>query len=114
MSCAENCNPCKARPNYICHGDFFTTGEWASIVEYFDIHGVSFNQKIDSVKGLLDVNTIQILKVLICESNNWDYSTNMEIVHLLDEILSRLSNDNKNGNLQVFNNSHVPGDGTDD
>ena len=87
MSCSKNCEPCKARQNYICHGDFLTTGEYASIIEHFDIHGVSFNQKVDSVKPLLDVNTIQLLKVFICDSNRWDYTTTMEIMYLLDEIL---------------------------
>ena len=109
MSCSENCTPCKARENYICHGDFFTTGAYASLIEYFDIHGVSFNQKVDSVKPQLDVNTIQILKVLICDSNRWDYSTNMEIMYLLDEIMSRLSNDNTETNSF---NSYVKGDDT--
>lgn len=104
MTCSENCEPCTARPGFVCHGDFITTGEWASLVEYFDVHGVSFNQKVDSVKLQLDINTIQIIKVLICESNWWDYSTTMEIIHLLDKIIdSRLSNDNKN-------NSYVKGD----
>ena len=109
MSCSENCTPCKARENYICHGDFFTTGAYASLIEYFDIHGVSFNQKVDSVKPQLDVNTIQILKVLICDSNRWDYSTSMEIMYLLDEIMSRLSNDNTETNSF---NSYVKGDDT--
>lgn len=106
MSCSENCTPCKARENYICHGDFFTTGEWVTLIEYFGITGNTFNQKVDSVAPQIDVNTLQILKVLICESNNWDYSTNMEIVHLLDEILSRLSKDNKKID------SYVKGDDT--
>ena len=97
MSCSENCEPCKARHGFICHGDFITTGEWASLVDHFDIHGVSFNQKVESVISLLDVSTLQIIKVLVCESNRWDYTTNMEIVYLLDEIIkSKLSTDNKN------------------
>ena len=106
MTCSENCNPCKARENYICHGDFYTTGEYASILNEFQIHGVTFNQKVDSVKESLDPNTIQILKALICDSNRWIYSTDMEIVHLLDEILSRLSTDNK-----INNSYHSRGDG---
>lgn len=87
MSCSKQCEPCTARENYVCHGDFLTSGEYASIIDYFNIHGVSFNQKIDSVNLLLDVNTIQILKVFICDSNNWDYTTKMEIIYLLDEII---------------------------
>ena len=102
MSCSENCKPCKAHPGFICHGDFITTGEWSKLVEYFDVHGVSFNQKIDSVRFQLDVNTIQIMKVLICESNWWDYTTTMEIIHLLDEIISRLS---KNDNNPLVNDN---------
>ena len=113
MTCYENCDPCKARDGFICHGDFITTGEWARLIEYFDIHGVSFNQKIDSVKLQLDVNTIEILKVLICESNRWDYSTTMEIMYLLDEILARLSNDNKTETTE-FQSIPSKGDDTDD
>jgi len=108
MSCSENCNPCKARDGFICHGDFFTTGDWANTIKEYDIHGVSFNQKVDSVKPLLDVDTIKILKALICDSNRWDYTTTMEIMYLLDEILSRLSSDNK------LNNSYRSGDDTND
>ena len=108
MSCSENCNPCKANTGYVCHGDFLTTGTYAKLIEYFDIHGVSFNQKVDSVKPQLDINTIHILKVLICDSNNWNYSTTMEIMYLLDEIISRLSNDNKTE--AISDNSYVNGD----
>ena len=99
MSCSENCNPCKARENYICHGNFYTTGEYAKTVEYFDIHGVSFNQKVDSVKHLLDYNTIQILKVLL-QDNEHPYSTwhALEVIYALDIIQSRLSTDNTETN----------------
>lgn len=102
-ACADH--ECIAPEGWVCmkSGDFFTTGEWANLREYFDIHGVSFNQKIDSVKQLLDPNTILILKVLICDSNRWDYPTSMEIMFLLDEIISKLSTDNKEN--EVFNNS---------
>ena len=106
MTCMENCEVCKANPGYICHGDFYTTGEYSSLIKEFDVHGVSFNQKIDSVASDLDVDTIRILKVLICDSNRFDYPTSMEIMFLFDEIISRLSTDNKN-------NSYVPGDDTD-
>ena len=104
-ACADN--ECVAPEGWVCmkSGDFFTTGEWANLREYFNIHGVSFNQKIDSVKQLLDLNTILILKVLICDSNRWDYPTSMEIMFLLDEIISKLSTDNKE-NI-VFNNSET-------
>lgn len=106
MTCIEKCDSCKAREGFICHGDFFTTGEYAETIRDFDIHGVSLNQKIDSVAPLLDIDTIRILKALICDSNRWNYSTNMEIMFLLDEIVSRLSTDNKN--------SYVPGDDAND
>ena len=113
MSCGQ-CEKCIAPEGWLCRksGDFFTTGEWAKLIEYFDIHGVSFNQKIDSVKMQLDVNTILILKVLICESNRWDYSTSMEIIYLLDEIISRLSTDNNETNS--FNQIIPTLDGGDD
>ena len=105
MTCMENCEVCKANPGYICHGDFYTTGDYANLIKEFDIHGVSFNQKIDSVASKLDVDTIRILKVLVCDSNRFDYTTSMEIMFLFDEIISKLSTDNKN--------SYVTGDDTD-
>ena len=105
MTCMENCEVCKANHGFICHGDFYTTGDYANLIKEFDIHGVSFNQKIDSVTSKLDVDTIRILKVLICDSNRFDYTSSMEIMFLLDEIISRLSDDN---------NSYVPGDDTND
>ena len=106
MSCSRECTPCEANEGYVCHGDFFTTGEYAAIIKDYDVHGVTLSQKIDSVKPLLDLDTILLLKVLICDSNRWDYTTSMEMMFLLDEIVSRLSNDNKN--------SYVPGDDTND
>ena len=105
MTCMENCEVCKANPGYICHGDFYTTGDYANLIKEFDIHGVSFNQKIDSVASKLDIDTIRILKVLVCDSNRFDYTTSMEIMFLFDEIISKLSTDNKN--------SYVTGDDTD-
>ena len=68
MSCSEKCQPCKANQGYV--------------------HGVSFNQKLDSVVSKIDVDTVNLLKVLICDSNRWDYPTSMEIICLLDEISS--------------------------
>lgn len=79
-------------------GNFYSTGEYSQTIDFFNIHGVSFNQKVDSVKMLLDSNTIQILKVLLTDNDapaNIDYKTELNIVHLLDLIQSRLSNDNK-------------------
>ena len=68
MSCGQ-CNPddCIAPKGWVCKesGDFYTTGEYSSTINFFNIHGVSLNQKIDSVKELLDYNTLQILKVLL-------------------------------------------------
>jgi len=79
-------------------GNFYSTGEYAKTVDFFDIHGVSFNQKVDSVKHLLDSNTLQILKVLLTDNDApvlIDYKTELDIVYLLESIQSRLSNDNK-------------------
>ena len=104
MTCMENCEVCKANPGYVCHGDFYTTGEYASLIKEFDVHGVSFNQKIDSVASGLDVDTIRILKVLICDSNRFDYPTSMTIMFLLDEIISRLSNDNNESIIPTIQN----------
>ena len=78
-------------------GNFYSTGEYSRTIDYFDIHGVSFNQKVDSVKSLLDHNTLQILKVLLTESEaptELDLKTSLNVVATLDFIQSRLSNDN--------------------
>lgn len=104
-ACADH--ECVAPEGWVCmkSGDFFTTGEYSRSIKEFDIHGVSFNQEIDSVSSKLNLDTIRILKVLICDSNRWDYPTSMEIMFLLDEIISKLSTDNKE-NI-VFNNSET-------
>ena len=98
----DNCERCNQDFGYVCKldGDFFTTGEYARIIDFFDIHGVSFNQKIDSVKLQLDPNTIQILKVLIADNDLpiffiGNTATKLDIITAFDLILSRLSNDNK-------------------
>ena len=103
--CADN--ECIAPEGWVCmkSGDFFTTGEYSRSIKEFDIHGVSFNQEVDSVSSKLNLDTIRILKVLICDSNRFDYPTTMMIMFLLDEVISRLSTDN--------NNSYV-GSGKDD
>ena len=102
--CADN--ECVAPEGWVCmkSGDFFTTGEYSRTIKEYDIHGVSYNQEIDSVASQLDVDTIRILKVLICDSNRWNYPTVMEVMFLLDEIMSR-STDNKEN--EVFNNSET-------
>lgn len=117
MTCGE-CKPedCIAPEGWLCKdsGNFYTTGEYSRTVEYFDIHGVSFNQKVDSVKHLLDYNTIQILKVLL-QDNEHPYSTyhGLEVIYALDIIQSRLSNDNKS-EITCSDNSYVQGDDTND
>ena len=100
MSC-NVCEECIAPNGWVCKdsGNFYSTGEYSRTIDFFQIHGVSFNQKVDSVKLLLDPNTIQILKVLLTDNTapvNIDYKTELDIVHLLDFIQSRLSTDNKN------------------
>lgn len=101
MSCNQ-CLPedCIAPKGWLCKdsGNFYSTGEYSRTIEYFDIHGVSFNQKIDSVKHLLDYNTLQIMKVLLQEVDapaELDYPTSLNVVATLELIQSRLSNDNK-------------------
>ena len=117
MSCRSNCNPCIAPEGWVCKdsGNFYSTGEYSRTVEYFNIHGVSFIQKIDSVKELLDFNTLQILKVLLQEIDapaNLDLQTSLHVVATLELIQSRLSNDNKEN--CVFNNSYHSGSDNDD
>lgn len=110
MSCNQ-CAPedCIAPKGWLCKesGNFYTTGEYARTVDFFDIHGVSFNQKVDSVKHLLDYNTIQILKVLL-QDNEHPYSNYhaLKVIYALNTIQSRLSTDNNNEN-KVFNNSET-------
>ena len=106
----DECNNCSQNLGYICNrdGNFFSTGEYSNTIDFFNIHGVSFNQKVDSVKMLLDTNTIQILKVLLIDNEapiKFDSLTDLQIVELLDIIQSRLSTDNKN-----FNSIHTKGD----
>ena len=116
MSCNQ-CKPedCIAPEGWLCKdsGNFYTT-EYARTVEYFDIHGVSFNQKVDSVKHLLDYNTIQILKVLL-QDNEHPFTTwhALEVIYALDIIQSRLSKDNKKTETKSFN-SYITGDDTND
>ena len=101
MTCGQ-CKPdeCVAPKGWVCKdsGDFYTTGEYSKTIDFFNIHGVSFNQKVDSVKSLLDHNTLQILKVLLTEREapaELDLRTSLNVVATLDFIQSRLSNDNK-------------------
>ena len=84
--------------SYVSHesGNFYTTGAYSQIVNEYDIHGVSFTQRIDSVKDKLDYDTIEILKVLLQENEvGFDLKTNLELIAHLDFIQSRLSKDNK-------------------
>lgn len=118
MSGCGLCKPeeCIAPEGWVCKdsGDFYTTGEYARTIDQFDIHGVSFNQKVDSVKHLLDYNTIQILKVLL-QDNEHPYSTwhALEVIYALNIIQSRLSNDNKT-DISSVNNSYRSGSDKDD
>lgn len=110
MTGCGSCQNCNAPEGYVCResGNFYTTGEYARTVEYFDIHGASFNQKVDSVKHLLDHNTIQILKVLLQDNiHPFDYTTTLEIIYALQLIQSRLSNDNNVNNLLPGSDDYV-------
>ena len=100
MSCGQ-CSECIAPEGWVCResGNFYTTGEYSHTIEFFNIHGVSFNQRIDSVKHLLDNNTLQILKVLLQDIDapfKLNLPDTLDIIATLDLIQSRLSkNDNK-------------------
>ena len=99
MTC-KSCDVCTAPKGYVCKssGNFFTTGEYANTVEFFDIFGVSFKSKVDSIKHELDYNTLQILKVLLTDYHapaQLDLKTSLDVVATLDFIQSRLSTDNK-------------------
>lgn len=110
MNCLS-CEVCNKDTRFVCRldGNFFTTGEYSRIINEFNIHGVSLNQKINSVKHHLDTDTIEILKALFSENEapiNFDYVTTLQIVEALDFIQSRLSTDNK-----INNSYHSRGDG---
>jgi len=103
MSSCGSCENCNLETRWVCRkdGNFYTTGEYSRTLEFFDIHGVNFNQRLDSVKMLLDPNTIQILKVLLTDNDapvDIDYKTGLDIVQLLDFIQSSLSETDKNIN----------------
>ena len=99
MSSCGSCSDCNLETRWVCRkeGNFYTTGEYSKTVEYFDIHGVSFNQKVESVKMQLDYNTLQILKALLTESDapcELDLKTSLEVIATLETIQSMLSVDN--------------------
>lgn len=119
MTCFQ-CEPedCIAPEGSLCKnsGNFYTTNEYSKTIEYFDIHGVSFSQKVDSVKHLLDYNTIQILKALFADNqcpNDIDYLISLQVYGVLDFIQSRLSNDNTNENFTRFHNNSFRSRGDD-
>lgn len=107
----ELCDSCNKDTRWICRkeGNFYSTGEYANTVDFFGIFGVSFKQKVDSVKHELDPNTIQILKVLLTDYQapaELDLKTSLDVVATLDFIQSRLSNDNNT----AFNSIPKKGD----
>lgn len=112
MSCHE-CEICLAPEGYVCQdsGNFYTTGEYHQTIEFFNIHGVSFNQKIDSVKHLLDSNTIQILKVLLQDIDapcQLDLENSLNIIATLELIQSKLSNHMDDTEHIVSDNKSYP------
>ena len=120
MTC-NTCKPedCIAPKGWLCKdsGNFYSTGEYSRTIEFFNIHGVSFNQKVDSVKILLDYNTLQILKVLLQEVDapaELDYPTSLNVVATLELIQSRLSNDNQETERISVNNSYHSGSDKND
>jgi len=116
MSCKSNCELCIAPKGWVCKesGNFYTTGEYSHTIEFFNIHGVSFKQKVDSVKHLLDYNTLQILKVLLQEVDapaDLDLKTSLNVVATIEIIQSMLSNDNSE--TTSFKNNSYPLEGDD-
>ena len=98
MSCSQ-CSPedCIAPKGWVCKksGNFYTTGEYVRLTEKYNIYGLSFIQRIDSVKHLLDKDTVEIMKVLL-QDDDLSYNTfeALQVLEVLDVILSRLSTDN--------------------
>ena len=97
MTCNE-CIECTAPKGYVCKnsGNIYSTGEYIRTIDFFNMIGASFEQKIGNVSHLLDYNTIQILKLLIADE--LPYAEGLEVISILDKIQSRLSNDNNSQN----------------
>lgn len=115
MSGCGSCQTCNENTRWVCRkeGNFYSAGEYSRTLDFFNIHGVSFNQRVDSVIMLLDSNTIQILKVLLTDNDapiKFDSLTDLQIVELLDIIQSRLSNDNSENYKFSDNSYHDGGD----
>ena len=93
-SSAGNCvehKECTQKQGYTCKldGNFYTTGEYSKIVKEYDISGVTFDQRIESVMKKLDEDTIKILKVLLQDDDSYfsfDLRTNLEIIAKLEYI----------------------------
>ena len=95
MGNCDNCESCNKPQGYICKldGDFYTTGEFARIVDEYNITGVSFAQKIESVKEYLDTDTIRILKVLLQDNDapcTYLHHTALEIINVLNTVEKNL------------------------
>ena len=91
----DYCSICNKTEGYICKrdGNFYSTGEYSRIIKEFDISGVTFEQKIESVKDYLDTDTIQILKVLLQDSDapvTYDTFTALEVIGALETIEENL------------------------
>lgn len=89
------CNICNKIEGYICKrdGNFYSTGEYSRIIKEFDISGVTFKQKIESVKEHLDTDTIRILKVLLQDNDapvTYDTFTALEVIGALETIEENL------------------------
>lgn len=96
MSCGQ-CLPedCIAPEGWVCKdsGNFYTTGEYAGTLDYFNITGASLEEKLDSVNRLLDYNTLQILKVLIADELS--YIEGLEVIQLIEDIQNLLKEVNE-------------------
>lgn len=111
-----SCPTCNNNTRWVCRkeGNFYSAGEYSRTIDFFGIHGVSFKQKVDSVKMQLDSNTLQILKVLLTDyeaPSNLNATDGLNVVATIDFIQSRLSTDNTENN-KFSNNSYT--DGGDD
>ena len=87
----DSCHICNKTEGYICkrEGNFYTTGEYSRIIKEFNISGVTFEQKIESCKEHLDIDTIRILKVLLQDNDapvTYDTFTALEIIGALETI----------------------------
>lgn len=81
----RSCEPCNVNNEFVCKesGNFYTTGEYHRITSKYNITGDSLYEQIQSVKTVLDYDTLEILKVLLQDNDipcSHDLQTDLETI----------------------------------